>query len=334
MPSASSVFIRVHPCSSVFQRFAASITRHAQPTRPRNQPLPPAARGQPRRLVSLGRGSPAARARESDKPILLSIGYSACHWCHVMAHESFEDPEVAEVMNDLFVNVKVDREERPDIDQIYQAAQQMLTQRAGGWPLTMFLTPDQVPFFGGTYFPKEARYGLPGFVDLMRRVRALTATSSAATSRRRTASWSRPSRARSRAARRTPSEFSDAPARARRSRFHESTFDRDARRLRPGAQVPAPGRDRAPACATTRATGDAGALRDGDRRRSRRWPRAASSTSWAAASPLQRGRRLGHPALREDALRQRPAARASTPTPGPSPASRSSRAPSRRRPPG
>ncbi len=110
-------------------------------------------------------------ARESGKPILLSIGYSACHWCHVMAHESFEDPETAAVMNELFVNVKVDREERPDIDQIYQAAQQMLTQRSGGWPLTMFLTPDQVPFFGGTYFPKGARYGLPGFVDLMRRVK-------------------------------------------------------------------------------------------------------------------------------------------------------------------
>ncbi|MBK7659363.1 MAG: thioredoxin domain-containing protein [Betaproteobacteria bacterium] len=111
-------------------------------------------------------------ARESGKPILLSIGYSACHWCHVMAHESFEDPDVAAVMNALFVNVKVDREERPDIDQIYQSAQQMLTQRNGGWPLTMFLTPDQVPFFGGTYFPKSARYGLPGFVDLMRRVQA------------------------------------------------------------------------------------------------------------------------------------------------------------------
>ena len=110
-------------------------------------------------------------ARESGKPILLSIGYSACHWCHVMAHESFEDPDVAAVMNELFVNVKVDREERPDIDQIYQAAQQMLTRRNGGWPLTMFLTPEQVPFFGGTYFPKSARYGLPGFVDLMRRVK-------------------------------------------------------------------------------------------------------------------------------------------------------------------
>jgi uncharacterized protein YyaL (SSP411 family) len=109
-------------------------------------------------------------AREQNKPILLSVGYSACHWCHVMAHESFEDPEVAAVMNRLFVNIKVDREERPDIDQIYQTAHHMLTQRAGGWPLTMFLTPDQRPFFGGTYFPKTARYNLPGFGELLERV--------------------------------------------------------------------------------------------------------------------------------------------------------------------
>jgi hypothetical protein len=113
------------------------------------------------------------RARAEDKPILLSIGYSACQWCHVMAHESFEDPEVAAVMNRLFVNVKVDREERPDLDQIYQSAHQMLAQRPGGWPLTMFLSPDGAPFFGGTYFPKEARYGLPGFPELCERIAAL-----------------------------------------------------------------------------------------------------------------------------------------------------------------
>jgi uncharacterized protein YyaL (SSP411 family) len=110
------------------------------------------------------------RARSEDKPILLSVGYSACHWCHVMAHESFEDPAVATVMNRLFINIKVDREERPDIDQIYQTAHQMLAQRPGGWPLTMFLTPDGTPFFGGTYFPNSARYGLMGFVDLMERI--------------------------------------------------------------------------------------------------------------------------------------------------------------------
>jgi hypothetical protein len=112
-----------------------------------------------------------ARARALDRPILLSIGYSACHWCHVMAHESFEDEATATVMNRLFVNVKVDREERPDLDRVYQLAHQVLAQRGGGWPLTMFLAPDDLtPFFGGTYFPKEPRYGMPAFADLLERV--------------------------------------------------------------------------------------------------------------------------------------------------------------------
>ena len=112
-----------------------------------------------------------ARARRDDKPILLSIGYSACHWCHVMAHESFEDDDVARVMNEHFVCIKVDREERPDLDKVYQTAHQYLAQRAGGWPLTVFLTPDDLmPFFAGTYFPKAPRYGMPGFVDVLRRV--------------------------------------------------------------------------------------------------------------------------------------------------------------------
>ena len=111
-----------------------------------------------------------ARARAENRPILLSIGYSACHWCHVMAHESFEDPDVAAAMNDAFVNIKVDREERPDLDQIYQTAHALLTRRSGGWPLTMFLTPDGEPFFGGTYFPRDGRYGLPGFLELLPRV--------------------------------------------------------------------------------------------------------------------------------------------------------------------
>jgi len=111
------------------------------------------------------------RARQLDKPILLSIGYSACHWCHVMAHESFEDPGTAQVMNDLFVNIKVDREERPDLDKIYQFSHQVLTQKGGGWPLTLVLTPeDQAPFFAGTYFPKEHRYGMPPFVEVLKRV--------------------------------------------------------------------------------------------------------------------------------------------------------------------
>src|SRR5271157_874049 len=111
------------------------------------------------------------KAKQENKPILLSIGYSACHWCHVMAHESFEDPATAALMNQWFVNIKVDREERPDLDKIYQVAQQLITQRGGGWPLTMFLTPeDQQPFFGGTYFPKEPHHGMPAFRDVLQRV--------------------------------------------------------------------------------------------------------------------------------------------------------------------
>ena len=110
-----------------------------------------------------------AEAKRANKPILLSVGYAACHWCHVMAHESFEDAATAQVMNELFVNIKVDREERPDIDQIYMSALHHLGEH-GGWPLTMFLTPDGEPFWGGTYFPKTSRYGKPAFVDLLREV--------------------------------------------------------------------------------------------------------------------------------------------------------------------
>ena len=106
------------------------------------------------------------RARAENKPILLSIGYSACHWCHVMERESFENEAIARVMNENFVSIKVDREERPDLDQIYMDAVQLLTGR-GGWPLTMFLLPDGQPFYGGTYFPPADRHGLPGFPRLL-----------------------------------------------------------------------------------------------------------------------------------------------------------------------
>jgi uncharacterized protein len=113
-------------------------------------------------------------ARRLQRPILLSIGYSACHWCHVMAHESFEDDQVATLMNDYFVNIKVDREERPDLDRIYQLAHQLLTGQGGGWPLTVFLDPDsQAPFFAGTYFPPERRHGLIGFPELLERIHAV-----------------------------------------------------------------------------------------------------------------------------------------------------------------
>jgi uncharacterized protein len=142
-----------------------------------------------------------AEAKRAGKPILLSVGYAACHWCHVMAHESFEDAEVAAVMNDLFINIKVDREERPDIDQIYMSALHLLGEQ-GGWPLTMFLTADGEPVWGGTYFPKTARYGRPGFVDVLQEIARL---------------------------------FRDEPARIERNR--DALMQRLARRARPERQV-------------------------------------------------------------------------------------------------
>src|SRR5260370_14981195 len=113
-----------------------------------------------------------AEAKRIHKPILLSVGYAACHWCHVMAHESFEDEAVARVMNELFVNIKVDREERPDVDQIYMSALHMLGDQ-GGWPLTMFLTPAVEPFWCGAYFPKNPRHGRPAFLARLREVARL-----------------------------------------------------------------------------------------------------------------------------------------------------------------
>src|SRR4051812_22856107 len=109
------------------------------------------------------------RAQREDKPILLSIGYAACHWCHVMERESFENADIAALMNAHFVCIKVDREERPDLDAIYMAATVAMTGQ-GGWPMTVFLTPKQEPFFAGTYFPPAPRYGRPGFGDLLARI--------------------------------------------------------------------------------------------------------------------------------------------------------------------
>ena len=106
------------------------------------------------------------RARQEDKPIFLSIGYSTCHWCHVMEHESFENDNIAELLNQDFVSIKVDREERPDVDRVYMSFVQATTG-AGGWPMSVFLTPDLKPFFGGTYFPPSSRWGRPGFTDLL-----------------------------------------------------------------------------------------------------------------------------------------------------------------------
>ena len=110
------------------------------------------------------------QAKDQKKPILLSIGYSSCHWCHVMAHESFEDQLTADLMNKFFINIKVDREERPDLDFVFQSSFQLFNQSGGGWPLTMFLDENGVPFMGGTYFPKEEKHGLPAFKTILQKV--------------------------------------------------------------------------------------------------------------------------------------------------------------------
>jgi len=112
------------------------------------------------------------KAKQEDKPIFLSIGYSSCHWCNVMEKESFSDPEVATMLNETFVCIKVDREERPDIDNLYMTFCQMMTG-SGGWPLTIIMTPDKKPFFAATYIPKESKYGLPGLIELIPRIREL-----------------------------------------------------------------------------------------------------------------------------------------------------------------
>ena len=234
-------------------------------------------------------------ARRAGKPILLSIGYSACHWCHVMAHESFEDPATAALMNELFVNIKVDREERPDLDRIYQTAHQMLTQRGGGWPLTMFLTPDdQRPFFGGTYFPPEPRHGMPAFRDVLQRVaesirahRTSCAEHGALVRRPRRAAAAavaaRAARAgplrRARGRRCSASSTAHSAASASAPKFpHPMNLEFLLRTWR------ATRRQRAsPTC--RRCTWR--------RSRSRAWPKAASTTSWAAASAATRSTRTG-----------------------------------------
>ena len=121
------------------------------------------------------KGEAFEKAKQEDKPVFLSIGYSTCHWCHVMEGESFEDKEVAEILNRGFVAVKVDREERPDVDSVYMGVCQMMTG-SGGWPLTILMTPEQKPFFAGTYFPKWSKYGMPGLMELLAQVENLWKT--------------------------------------------------------------------------------------------------------------------------------------------------------------
>ena len=234
-----------------------------------------------------------ARARGEDRPILLSIGYAACHWCHVMEHESFEDEATAAQMNEQFVCIKVDREERPDLDAIYMDAVVALTGH-GGWPMTVFLTPEGEPFFGGTYYPPAPRHGLPSFRQV------LDAVARAYRERREDI-------ARERAAARRGGALLE------RGRAVERAADRldplrggaraaprlrpGARRLRRRAEVPARLRARAPPAARRARSRHGHARRDGGRRhvrpRRRRLP------------PLLGRRRLARAALREDALRQR-----------------------------
>ncbi len=247
-----------------------------------------------------------ARARELDRPILLSIGYSACHWCHVMAHESFEDAATAAVMNRLFVNVKLDREERPDLDKVYQLAHQVLTQRGGGWPLTMFLAPDDLtPFFGGTYFPKEPRYGMPAFTDLIERVAAFyrDEREGVRSPERGAARRVRGPRA---ARRRSRRRAHARTARRRACRNLAATFDPRFGGFGPAPKFPHAAsielllREPAGTDARSMAVADAAAhgggrdLRPAGRR----------------VLPLLGRSVLDDSALREDALRQRPAARA------------------------
>ena len=230
-----------------------------------------------------------ARAREEDRPILLSIGYSACHWCHVMERESFEDAETAALMNEHFVAIKLDREERPDLDSIYMEACQAMTGQ-GGWPLNVFLTPEQVPFYAGTYFPPDTRHG-----------HAELALGARGGGRRLGRAPRRDPRGRRRgspsacAAARCCSPRSEADrrerARRRRSRRCARSYDRGQRRLRRRAEVPARLGDRVPAAPRRDRDERAHAARDGlgrDVRPGRRRLRALLGGRRTGSSPTSR----------------------------------------------
>ena len=242
-----------------------------------------------------------ARAREEGKPILVSIGYAACHWCHVMERESFEDPQVAALMNERFVCIKVDREERPDVDAIYMDAVQALTGR-GGWPLNAFLTPDGAPFYAGTYFPPEPRHGMPAWPQVV--VAVAEAFHTQRDEVDDTAQRLLPRLAGAASLEPAPGEF-DPETLVRRGRRAALGLRLGARRLPEGrAEVPARLRDRVPARPRRARDGAAHAAGDGRRRHVRPDRRRLR--------PLLGRRAVGHPPLREDALRQR-AARARLP---------------------
>ena len=238
-----------------------------------------------------------AEARRRDVPVHLSVGYAACHWCHVMAQESFQDDEVARVMNELFVNIKVDREERPDVDAVYMEATQAMTGQ-GGWPMTVFMTPEGHPFYCGTYFPRAqfraAAAGRPQGVDgpAGRGGRA-----GAAGRRRRLTPRAVEARGDAGARR--------GDARARREGAGR-VLRRGARRVRERAEVPAVDDAGVPAAAPRADRGRAGAL-DGGAHHGGDGPRRHLRPARRRVRPVLGGRGLGRPALREDALRQRAA---------------------------
>ena len=238
-----------------------------------------------------------ARAREEDRPILLSVGYSACHWCHVMERESFEDPETAAYMNEHFVNVKVDREERPDVDAIYMEAVQAMTGH-GGWPMTVFLDPDGVPFYGGTYFPPDESRGMPSFRMVMEAVVD-------AFERKREEIRERAPEMRARLGAIGAGRAERRAARGGASWRRRSQRLLRRRRPRATAASAAPPSSRPPrpwSCcwpAARREVVERDARRDAGRRHLRPARRRLR--------PLLGRRRLARPPLREDALRQRPA---------------------------
>ncbi len=236
-----------------------------------------------------------AKARAEDKPVLVSIGYSACHWCHVMERESFEDPAIAAAMNERFVCIKVDREERPDVDAIYMDALQAMTGQ-GGWPLNAFATPEQVPFHAGTYFPPVSRQGMPAWTPGARR-RGQGVDRAARRDPRRLGADRRAPQRPGAAAGRRPGAARDA---ARRRRGGDPrALRRRPRRLRRRAEVPAPLDARVPARRGRDRDVAGHAARDGARRDPRPDRRRLR--------PLHGRRHLDGPPLREDALRQRAA---------------------------
>ena len=315
---------RPYPCSSEPYRRRCSGAPAHQPSRVRvpSEPWPIASPGRPARTSSStpttpstgSRGVPtrSPAAKLLDRPIFLSIGYAACHWCHVMERESFEHEPTARYLNDHFVAIKVDREERPDLDQVYMAAVQAMTG-GGGWPMSVFLTPDGRPFYGGTYFPDEPRHGMPSFRQVLEGVdrawREQRAEVEAAGGRLvagpgRRSPGSRP------APDDPTAELLDAATAA-----IEASFDCGQRRLGPRAQVPAADDHRVPAAPAPSRP----AIRDRSwsrAARSTRWPTAGCATSSAAGSIATRPTRTGSSRTSSRCSTTTPSSPGSTCTPG------------------